>query len=170
MRIGQPKGILATPTAQWAEWRKSTRIALGRSLVYSLDRSQAHVYELNASIQSSFNPWCVGPSNPLSLFDQLWCGKGVTQKVFETTAILSALKKTLCSRLLQWSLFRFLDAFSHLYKRVCPSVRPSVRRSVRRSVGPSQTSWNRAKSPFLTKIAIDKGLKQECMTIWATFK
>ena len=29
----------------------------------------------------------------------------------------------------------FLDAFSHLYKRVCPSVGPSVRRSVRRSVG-----------------------------------
>ena len=28
----------------------------------------------------------------------------------------------------------FLDAFSHLYKRVCPSVRPSVRRSVGRSV------------------------------------
>ena len=28
----------------------------------------------------------------------------------------------------------FLDAFSHLYKRVCPSVRPSVGRSVRRSV------------------------------------
>ena len=25
---------------------------------------------------------------------------------------------------------KFLDAFSHLYKRVCPSVRPSVRRSV----------------------------------------
>ena len=35
----------------------------------------------------------------------------------------------------------FLDAPSHLYKRVCPSVRPSVRRavgpSVRRSVTPS---------------------------------
>ena len=28
----------------------------------------------------------------------------------------------------------FLDASSHLYKRVCPSVRPSVRRSVRPSV------------------------------------
>ena len=27
-------------------------------------------------------------------------------------------------------LFLFLDAFSHLYKRVCLSVRPSVRRSV----------------------------------------
>ena len=26
--------------------------------------------------------------------------------------------------------FWFLDAISHLYKRVCPSVRPSVRRSV----------------------------------------
>ena len=31
----------------------------------------------------------------------------------------------------------FLDASSHLYKRVCPSVR----RSVRRSVGPSVTSY-----------------------------
>ena len=39
----------------------------------------------------------------------------------------------------------FLDAFSHLYKRVCPSVGPSVRRSVGRSVRPSvrrsHTSW-----------------------------
>ena len=34
-------------------------------------------------------------------------------------------------------LWRFLDAFSHLYKRVCPSVGPSVGRSVR----PSHTSW-----------------------------
>ena len=33
----------------------------------------------------------------------------------------------------------FLDASSHLYKRVCPSVRRSVHRSVRRSVGPSVT-------------------------------
>jgi len=33
--------------------------------------------------------------------------------------------------------FVFLDAFSHLYKRVCPSVRRSVRRSVRPSVRPS---------------------------------
>ena len=31
----------------------------------------------------------------------------------------------------------FLDASSHLYKRVCPSVRPSVRRSVGPSVRPS---------------------------------
>ena len=30
-----------------------------------------------------------------------------------------------------------LDAFSHLYKRVCPSVCRSVRRSVRPSVRPS---------------------------------
>ena len=28
----------------------------------------------------------------------------------------------------------FLDASTHLYKRVCPSVGPSVRRLVRRSV------------------------------------
>ena len=32
----------------------------------------------------------------------------------------------------------FLDASSHLYKRVCPSVRPSVRRSVGPSVTPVQ--------------------------------
>ena len=42
-----------------------------------------------------------------------------------------------------WSLysnnFLFLDVFSHLYKRVCPSVGPSVGRSVRRSVGRSVT-------------------------------
>ena len=31
----------------------------------------------------------------------------------------------------------FLNAFSHLYKRVCLSVGPSVRLSVRPSVGPS---------------------------------
>ena len=31
----------------------------------------------------------------------------------------------------------FLDASSHLYKRVCPSVRPLVRPSVRLSVRPS---------------------------------
>ena len=30
----------------------------------------------------------------------------------------------------------FLDASSHLYKRLCPSVRPSVGRSVGWSVGP----------------------------------
>ena len=44
----------------------------------------------------------------------------------------------------------FLDASTHLYKRVCPSVRrsvgPSVRRSdgpsVRRSVGPSRVFLN----------------------------
>ena len=41
----------------------------------------------------------------------------------------------------------FLDSFSHLYKRVCPSVGRSVRPSVRRS----HTSWNLEKVPFLTK-------------------
>ena len=35
---------------------------------------------------------------------------------------------------LELEIFRFLDASSHLYKRVCPSVRRSVRPSVRRSV------------------------------------
>ena len=48
----------------------------------------------------------------------------------------------------------FLDAFSHLYERVCPSVHRSVRLSVGLSVRPSHTSWNRAKVPFLTKTTI----------------
>ena len=42
----------------------------------------------------------------------------------------------------------FLDASSHLYERVCPSVRPSIHPSVHRS----HTSWNPAKVPFSTKI------------------
>ena len=37
---------------------------------------------------------------------------------------------------LDLSFFLFLDAPSHLYKRVCPSVRPSVRPCVRPSVRP----------------------------------
>ena len=36
----------------------------------------------------------------------------------------------------------FLDASTHLYKRVCPSVRPSVRRSVGPSVGPERVFLN----------------------------
>ena len=36
---------------------------------------------------------------------------------------------------------RFLDAFSHLYKRVCPSFRWSVGPSVRPSVRRSHSSW-----------------------------
>ena len=34
-------------------------------------------------------------------------------------------------------IIHFLDAPSHLYKRVCTTVRPSIRRSIRRSVTPS---------------------------------
>ena len=37
----------------------------------------------------------------------------------------------------QGHVFRVLDASTHLYKRLCPSVGPSVRRSVRPSIGPS---------------------------------
>ena len=37
--------------------------------------------------------------------------------------------------------FLFLDAFSHLYKRVCPSVRPSVRWSVGPSVTHELNFW-----------------------------
>ena len=43
----------------------------------------------------------------------------------------------------------FLDASSHLYKRVCPSVRPSVGRSVRPSVGPLRLCKNRDFRLFL---------------------
>ena len=47
---------------------------------------------------------------------------------------------------------------------VCLSIHPAVHWSIR----PSHTSRKRAESPFLTKIAIDKGLKQEKMTIRGT--
>ena len=48
---------------------------------------------------------------------------------------------------------RFLDASSHLYKRVCPSVRRSVRPSVRRSVGPSgMLSLTRCESHLIAGI------------------
>ena len=46
----------------------------------------------------------------------------------------------------------FLDAFSHLYKRVCPSVRPSVRPSVGRSVRHTRVEYLR-NGPNLNKIA-----------------
>ena len=42
----------------------------------------------------------------------------------------------------------FLDAFSHLYKRLCPSVHPSFGPSI----GRSHTNWNPAKVRFSTKI------------------
>ena len=41
----------------------------------------------------------------------------------------------------QRSLSSFLDAFSNLYKRVCPSVRPSVGPSVRPSVGHTRVGF-----------------------------
>ena len=44
------------------------------------------------------------------------------------------------------------------------SIRGCVHRSVRASVRPSHTRRNGVKVPFLTKIDIDKGLKQESMT------
>ena len=42
----------------------------------------------------------------------------------------------------------FLDAFSHLYKRVCPSVGPSDGPSVRPSVRPS-IRWS-VRNPFFS--------------------
>ena len=52
-------------------------------------------------------------------------------------------------------LYTFLDAFSHLYKRVCLSVHQYVRRSVSPSVRPSvghkcEMSWNHDKMPVLS--------------------
>ena len=52
----------------------------------------------------------------------------------------------------------FLDAFSHLYERVCPFVSPSIRQSVTHDLKSS-------KIAILTKIERDKGLDQECRTI-----
>ena len=50
---------------------------------------------------------------------------------------LTATKSTISSRTDESQETIFLDASTHLYKRLCLSVRPSVRPSVRRSVGPS---------------------------------
>ena len=47
---------------------------------------------------------------------------------------------------------RFLDASTHLYKRVCPSVRPSVRRSVGRSVRPWCVFFKSRKLANLTNL------------------
>ena len=50
----------------------------------------------------------------------------------------------------------FLDASSHLYKRVCPSVRPSVRPYVHMSVRMSITIKEKTpKSPEIIKLYID---------------
>ena len=51
-----------------------------------------------------------------------------------------------------------IDTFSHLYKRVCPSV------------SPSHTSWNHRKRSFLAKIKIGNGKIHESMTVEATLK
>ena len=50
------------------------------------------------------------------------------------------------------SFMTFLDASSHLYKRVCPSVRRSVVPSVRRLVGRSRFRQKQGKSSFSSKI------------------
>merc|ERR1711989_302694 len=50
----------------------------------------------------------------------------------------------------------FLDASSHLYKRVCPSVRSSVHPSVRPSVGPSV---RRAVTPFQNEPFVRKKIQ-----------
>ena len=59
----------------------------------------------------------------------------------------------------------FLDAFSHLYKRVCPSVRPSVRPSVCRSVRHTRVEFPR-NGPNSNKI--DPGMRK--YTIWKTIQ
>merc|ERR1711911_410636 len=48
--------------------------------------------------------------------------------------------------------FFFLDASSHLYNRLCPSVRPSVGPSVRRSVRPLRLCKNRVSRLFLATV------------------
>ena len=46
--------------------------------------------------------------------------------------------------------FPFLDASSHLYNRVCPSVRPSVRMSVRMSVTITKKTPRTAQNSLIT--------------------
>ena len=54
---------------------------------------------------------------------------------------------------------KFLDAFSHLYKRVCPSVGRSVRPSVRPSVGRSVTHELKSRIwPVLSKVMVQDGM------------
>ena len=55
-----------------------------------------------------------------------------------------------------------LDAFSHLYKRVCLSVR--------RSVGPSHTSWISEKWDFWTEFEQNSITGTSYCTIWKTIK
>ena len=58
----------------------------------------------------------------------------------------------------------FLDASSHLYKRVCPSVRPSVRPLVGPSVGPLRLCKNRDFRLFLATMRsyIESTERQTC--------
>ena len=75
----------------------------------------------------------------------------------------------------RWPMLALLDASSHLYKRVCPSVRPSVRRSVRRSVGRSvrRSVTHELKSriwPILSKVMVQEGVCFEIMTNQATVR
>ena len=51
-------------------------------------------------------------------------------------------------------LVRFLDASTHLYKMVCPSVGPSVRPSVRPSV---TRSFPNARKRVISTSVIDRG-------------
>ena len=85
-----------------------------------------------------------GHKQPLH-FEEEKCGIGPTKKVK---------KRSFLPTFYSIVINRFLDAFSHLYKRVRPSVGQSVHPSVRPLVRPSHTSWNHAKVPFLTKTTI----------------
>ena len=67
-----------------------------------------------------------------SHFFQVQIVKNARSSVYEQLFLLFTSPRT--------SFSVFLDASSHLYKRVCPSVRRSVRPSVRRSVRPSVRS------------------------------
>ena len=64
----------------------------------------------------------------------------------------------------------FLDASSHLYKRVCPSVRPSVRPSIGLSVRPSvrrsvTPSLSRRKKVFRSTLCRVSGLVMNLILI-----
>ena len=71
---------------------------------------------LSTSFTTPYSPPYMSPSSSL---------------VAPTSALLSAISLFSSRFSLLFSLVPFLDASSHLYKRVCPSVGPSVRRSVR---------------------------------------
>ena len=67
--------------------------------------------------------------------------------------------------------YQFLDAFSHLYKRVCPSVGRLVGRSVRPSVHRSVTHELKSRIwPILSEVMVQEGKYHKSMTNQATVR